>query len=362
MMGFFKNFWMQQDTLERKLFWSILVVVTLAATTSAVFTIYEGLSWAASLCSAGCSLVCLIVALVAIKTSQFSQCYLVMCCVLNWFLLPLLFLFCGGITSGMPLYCITGNMLYSFSDRRKIKFAAFIISLLIQLTLYVICWLDPSMLPVTLERNESYLDFIVTMVVTSLTLFFVAAFAMREYGQERTQKQELLSKLDYLSNRDPLTEMYNLRYMIGLLENVAWRRRNDFYLLMVNIDNFKRVNDYYGLMVGDQVLNSVAKILKDSEDSLANECVARYGGATFVYVLNAGSEVEAYSKAESIRKAAAQLTWESNPQIHVTISGGLVALSNRSFGDYKQALSKVDELVQTAKNQGKNQICNMVEN
>ena len=103
MVRFLKNFWGAQDTLERKMFWSILVVVTVVATCSAIFTIYEGLNFSASLASLGCAVLCFIIAFVAVKTSLYNQCYLVMCCALSCFLMPMLFLFCGGITSGMPL-------------------------------------------------------------------------------------------------------------------------------------------------------------------------------------------------------------------------------------------------------------------
>lgn len=358
-MQFVKKFWKRQDTLERKLFWTILVVVSAATISSAVFTVYEGLSYAASLCSIGCAIVCVLVGLIAVKTSLYSQCYLVMCCILSCFLLPLLFLFCGGITSGMPLYFISSVVLLAYSDRKVGKSIAFAFSLVIQVSVLVASWNDPSLVIVTLDRDSSYLDFAASSVVNSLTLFLVAAFAMGSYSRERTKKEALLAKLDYLSMRDPLTEIYNRRYLMNYLENVVWHRRNDFCLLMFDIDDFKRVNDYCGHMFGDQVVTSVAKLLKGFCDSSTEGCVARYGGETFVYIYRAGSEVDAVAKSETVRKGIAQLRWEKFPQVHVTVSGGLVNLGSHVLKDVGQALAMADGLVKQAKSKGKNQVCEM---
>jgi hypothetical protein len=139
-----KHFWGVQDTLERKMFWSILVVVTIVATCSAVFTVYEGINASASLASLGCAVLCFIVAFVAVKTELYNQCYLVMCCALSCFLMPMLFLFCGGITSGMPLYCITSLSLIAFATRGAAKRISFFISLLVQAVTIYISWKNPS--------------------------------------------------------------------------------------------------------------------------------------------------------------------------------------------------------------------------
>lgn len=144
-MRIIKNFWKQQNTLERKLFWSILVVVTLASTGSAIFTVAEGMSAIAAACGFGCVLVCLMVAAVAVKTSLYNQCYLVMCCLLTCFLMPLLFLFCGGITSGMPLYYVTAIALIAYAARGTAKIVAFSVSVLVNAIVFLASWVYPNL-------------------------------------------------------------------------------------------------------------------------------------------------------------------------------------------------------------------------
>lgn len=361
-MNRLKEFWNKQDTLERRLFWSTLTVIAIVAVLSAVFTVYENMNSAASIGSIGCALVCLGVAVFALKTSWYSQCYLVMCCVLSGLMLPIMFLFCGGFTGGIPLYFVASLFLIAFSERSGAQVWAFVISLFLQLCTIGLSWIHPDWVLSQLGRDDSYVDMVVSLIFTGLAVYATASLTVRAYTSERTKNAKLLARMDYLSTRDSLTEVYNRRHMSSVLANVVWHRRNDFYLLMLNIDNLKRVNETFGHAFGDQVIMSVAHLLDSSADTSSNECVGRYDGDTFVYVIGASSEVDAYAKADRIRKSIVQMRWEDNPHVQVTVSGGFAACGNRSFRDYHQMLAVVEEQMRSAKSQGKNQIRNMVEN
>ncbi len=357
-----KSFWKKQDTLERKMFWSFLLVVTVTAASSAAFTVFEGLGIEASICSIGTALICAIVAIIAVKTSLYNQCYLVMCCILSCFLTPILFLFCGGITCGMTLYCLASIILISFASRGRLKTLAFIISMIVQIATIAATWIYPDMVIVTLDRDASYIDFLSSHIMVGLAIFSIGSLSVRAYSQEREKTAKLLAKLDFLSMHDSLTELYNRRYLLNYLENFVWMRRGAFYLAMLDIDNFKQINLNYGHHFGDEVICTVGKALQKYEDEIAGECTARYGCEKFIYVISAGSEVEAFAKVENFRKAVRQITFEKHPQVSLTISGGFVPCNSRFFNDVKQMLAKVDELLAHAKQQGKNQIRNMADN
>jgi len=344
------------------MFWSILVVVTLVATCSAIFTIYEGINVSASLASLGCTLLCFIVAFVAVKTALYNQCYLVMCCALTCFLMPLLFLFCGGITSGMPLYCITSIALIAFAVRGRAKNIAFIVSLAVQAATIYLSWKNPDIVYVTLDRDGAYLDILVTHILTGITLFAVGSFSLMSYVQEREKSEKLVAQLDYLSVRDSLTGLYNRRYLLKFLDETVWKHRNEYFIAMFDLDNFKQINSKYGHGFGDTVICTVGKLIQKYEDETSGEIVTRFGCEKFIYLINAGSEVEAYAKVESIRKAVRQITFDEHQELQVTISGGLLPCNAKTVVDTKQLLFRVDELVVSAKKQGKNQIRNMVEN
>ena len=356
-----KIFLKRQDSLERRMFWSFLVVVTGAAAFSAAFTVFEGLSIAASLCSIGTAVICIIIAFVAVKTSLYNQCYLIMCCTLSCFLLPVLFLFCGGITSGMPLYCTASIILISFASRGKPKIAAFIVSICIQIAVIVASWIYPELVVVQLDRTTSYIDIMSSYVLISAALFSIGSLALWSYSIEREKNATLITKLDYLSTRDSLTGLYNRRYTLSYLENAVWHHRSHYFVAMLDLDDFKKLNRDYGHEFGDEIINTVGSLLQRSEEELTGECVARYGFEKFLYIINAASEVEAYAKVELIRKTVRKLKFPQYPQLALSISGGIVPCDSRAIANVKQLLAKVDELVDLAKEQGKDQIRSLAE-
>lgn len=360
-MGVIKNFIERQDTLERKLFWIILLVVTFAATSSAIFTIAEGLNIAASICSIACIFVCIVIAGVAIKTSLYSQCYIILCCVLSMFLMPLLFMFCGGITSGMPMYFITTLTLLSFAEKGRLRTFSFIVSMLVQLTTFVLTWFNPEYVAITLNREDSYLDFIVTFLVTSVTLFIIETFCMQSFRNERHKREEMMHRLEYISKRDALTDLYNRRYLIQYLENLSVQLQDKFYILVINIDDFRDINETWGFKFGDQVISSISQIILQNQNEAIGECAARYGGEKFVYIIREESNTAAFFKADRIRECVSMLHWIDKPSVHVTISGGFVSCRNKGYYDETIILEKLENLLNVVKSMGRDQIRDLSE-
>lgn len=110
------------------------------------------------------------------------------------------------------------------------------------------------------------------------------------------------------SERDPLTDLYNRRHLeISLQRELARAARHEFpvSLIMLDVDHFKAFNDTNGHDAGDEVLRNVAHVLK--RHTRAEDVACRYGGEEFLIVLPACPVDDAYSKAEAIREAIAQL-------------------------------------------------------
>jgi len=110
------------------------------------------------------------------------------------------------------------------------------------------------------------------------------------------------------SERDPLTDLYNRRHLeISLQRELARAQRHGFpvSLIMLDVDHFKAFNDTNGHDAGDEVLRNVAHVLK--RHTRVEDVACRYGGEEFLIVLPACSMEDAYSKAEAIREAIAQL-------------------------------------------------------
>ncbi len=110
------------------------------------------------------------------------------------------------------------------------------------------------------------------------------------------------------SERDPLTDLYNRRHLeISLQRELARAQRHGFpvSLIMLDVDHFKAFNDANGHDAGDEVLRSVAHVLK--RHTRAEDVACRYGGEEFLVVLPDCAVDDAYAKGEAIREAIAQL-------------------------------------------------------
>lgn len=169
-------------------------------------------------------------------------------------------------------------------------------------------------------------------------------------------KQDLLVKnivMDRVSKMDALTDMYNHKTFHEYLERlIEQNEQNDLplQLALLDIDNFKKINDTYGHWVGDVILMRVSKIIK--ETVTPNDFVARYGGEEFAVIFTEKTAEEASQFAEIIRyKLASTLHPELDAQ-PATIS---IGLQNYIKGKGKEALFKgADAALYTAKRTGKN--------
>ena len=169
---------------------------------------------------------------------------------------------------------------------------------------------------------------------------------------------KLRERLQEMSVRDPLTGLYNRRYMQETLEREIKRAQRDskpISLLMLDVDHFKVVNDTHGHDAGDLVLKSLARFLAGN---LRGEDVAcRYGGEEFILIMPGLSLADSGIKAEHIRRGV-----ESSLQVpyldqtlSVTVSIGVASFPEHGT-QVDQLISMVDDALYAAKNSGRNRI------
>ncbi len=155
-----------------------------------------------------------------------------------------------------------------------------------------------------------------------------------------------------LSMVDSLTELYNHRYFRELFAREiaqAGRYSYEVALLMIDIDNFKKYNDTYGHLAGDQALKLIARTLRRS--TRASDIVARYGGEEFVIVMPHTSKQNAAIAAERLRG----LIEKAQPEPWLTLSIG-VASYPLDGKDDEQIISCADQALYEAK-ATKNRVC-----
>lgn len=179
---------------------------------------------------------------------------------------------------------------------------------------------------------------------------------------KRNLKNSQLEKtIDYykkLAIFDDLTQIYNRRYLEHILEKEiarSVRTQRPLVLLMIDIDNFKNVNDTYGHTAGDIVLQKFAYTLKMSLRSIDTIC--RYGGEEFVIILPDTSPESALFVAERLRRIVEQTTIkiDQTQQEKVTISIG-AAHFTQDVGNKENFVHYADKALYQAKQSGKNKV------
>ncbi len=173
---------------------------------------------------------------------------------------------------------------------------------------------------------------------------------VEEVSRELEERNNLLKKM---SHTDSMTSLYNYRFFLEALEHEVQRtlrHKNNLSVAILDLDNFKDVNDQYGHQTGDQVLKIIADKIKRS--CRETDIVCRYGGDEFVVIFTETGINEAREVVERIRKNIYSLAFP-DLDVSISVSCGLAELDIFSP---KHLMKQADELLYQAKKNGKNSI------
>ncbi|MFL5578259.1 MAG: diguanylate cyclase [Gemmatimonadaceae bacterium] len=167
------------------------------------------------------------------------------------------------------------------------------------------------------------------------------------------------ARLEALAHTDPLTQTLNRRAMtLRLGAELERARRYDSVvtLLLLDLDHFKKINDGYGHLVGDEVLREVAVLLANAVRSV--DVVARYGGEEFVVVLPETGEEGAVSFAERIRERIASQPFggAEGARLSMTASIGVATYPAPGVEGVEDLFSRADAALYRAKAEGRNRV------
>ena len=192
-------------------------------------------------------------------------------------------------------------------------------------------------------QGKSYSESLLANVVTS---FSQAIRNALEHGRMKD-----------LAMRDSLTQLYNRRiFDETLAQKIKCPDLHPVSLLIIDLDNFKQVNDTFGHQAGDQVLKTFAKILKES--CRGHDLVARFGGEEFAIILSQTKAATAHVVAQRIRNRLekAVFTFDGR-QLRMTASIGLANCNGGSSIFTLNLVKQADRALYQAKRTGKNKVC-----
>ena len=165
--------------------------------------------------------------------------------------------------------------------------------------------------------------------------------------------KERTIELEHMATTDMLTNLINRRELLRLFEHemsVHKRYKNNLSIAILDIDHFKKVNDTYGHLEGDNVLIGVTQTLKAC--ARESDTVGRYGGEEFLIIMPQTSTKDAHHIIERCRAGVENLSI-GEFEIKVTISGGIAAVENDSV---ESTIAVADDNLYKAKFSGRNRI------
>lgn len=195
-------------------------------------------------------------------------------------------------------------------------------------------------------RHTLYLNLLVCLIISSVVLFLVY-LSMRRYQRH----------IAALATTDTLTELPNRRGF-NLLANQAiveaQREQSPLSALLIDLDNFKDLNDSHGHLAGDEVLRGFARNLQ--QDLRQSDIICRWGGEEFILLLKDTDSTTARHLAEKIRHQTEASRFPFNgAELQINTSIGLTELHADDTLD--RLIARADRALYRAKKSGRNRVC-----
>jgi diguanylate cyclase (GGDEF)-like protein len=201
--------------------------------------------------------------------------------------------------------------------------------------------------------------YLVYKAITEMGLEKPHLLLFRNLKESETALRDALEEVQRLAITDSLTGLHNRRHLLELARHELQRARRyrlPMSVFMLDIDEFKRVNDTYGHAIGDQVLQGVAECCR--QELRGVDVLGRYGGDEFAAVLPETGLPAAYQVAERLRKSIAQRALDTKAgQVTVTVSLGVAVLDDEHLAP-ETLLDHADQALYVAKQSGRNRVCN----
>lgn len=252
----------------------------------------------------------------------------------------------GGTRSGIFFYyfVISGAIVIVLRNFKRI--VVFFLNLVAFISLIAIEYKFPQYIIDSKSRHGTYSDLALDSIIVMILLTVMYFSIVRHYDAEHKRVQELLEM-------DELSGCYNRRYLVKRLEQLieGYQTQGDiFSVMLIDLDDFKEVNDSYGHSVGDIVISEMGDFLKSN---LSDEhCAARYGGDEFIVLMPGVSLPAAASLADELREKCRDRQWGDN-QLGVTLSIGVIEYQGRGKDSIIQ---EVDNRMYGAKVAGKDRV------
>ena len=392
-MGYEKNI-----NLRHRIFNAVFIVGICMSFSCSIMNYFLGLGWVAVLTSFACGVITIGLYIVFRIRKNYELISMIVVIMLSFVFFPTMWIVTGGTYTNIPFYIITNaGIIALLLIGLKRKIILFLFALVVgglmafeyhrpdiivgydsNLIRYLIRYIDLSFgLFVCLFSIAVLIAVLIDSYMDALKQSEQYLATLEEKNKEIEAKNKMLEernaecmkakeeaeklnkllyeekeKLQLLSITDDLTEAFDKRFITSCLKEeieASLQEQKDLTIAMIDIDNFKIINDTYGHLYGDYVLKKIVSTIKSNLRQ--DDVVGRFGGDEFLIILRDTSREEGYAVMERIRQKIREIEWDRD--LEVTISGGVLELKGDELTDL---LRKADKLLYQAKYKGKDMI------
>ncbi|MBB6217527.1 diguanylate cyclase (GGDEF)-like protein [Anaerosolibacter carboniphilus] len=344
-------------SLEEKLFVYMLVFFILLSVVSIIGNITVGFDFAVNYKWIALIVLSCIAFKDVIKKRHIFVFQTIITCIIIFVLFPNGWITSGGNSSITMSYAFLICICVCFIFQGKTRVFFLISEVLVVLSLIVLEMRYPNLIiNISLEQQDLLIQMPLTLLAAAyIIIVFSKAYheereLLRQYSEKLEESNQLLMKI---SRTDELTGTYNRRYLFERLNEIKTQikeKNQPVIIIMIDIDNFKTINDQYGHVVGDEVLKRVSNGLISAIENKG--FVGRYGGDEFIIVLEDTTVKEGAELTSKIKGSLTKLY--DHDEIRITVSGGMAQLAIED--DIDDVLSNVDKLLYRVKHGSKDNI------
>lgn len=207
-----------------------------------------------------------------------------------------------------------------------------------------------------IEGPDHHEDWVVSLICLSASIFVLCVCTISHSTAKEVSR---VAELELAVLMDPLTELYNRRHILSVLEQECSRSRllrTPLSVLLLDIDSFKKINDTYGHQAGDVVLKEFSRLLTSIQHDAC--FIGRYGGEEFLILLPDTTQFKAAQTGERLRYIIEATTIMIGNQCEIPVTTSIGVATSSSFSETPpELIARADKALYAAKTSGRNNVC-----
>lgn len=333
--------------MQTSLFYIMAVAASVANAFGCILNAFlHGLALPTQICVV-CGIIIFMITLIGVFSKNKKWAIAGILVTVIWVEFPLLYSVYNNVILVYFILSIMGIVVF-FPRRFSVMFI--IATIAWDILLMVFAYYYPKTFQPKNEKNM-FIFSICSYLIVAIAVCCILYSVIRLYEQQRKELQEANRQLYFIATHDCLTKLYNREYLMNNIEKRMQRDGTSFIAVILDIDNFKSLNDNYGHSFGDHVLVSFAQIMEKEVEGKG--FAARYGGEEFMIVFDYNNQEEALRVLNNISKQLEKY-FQEEKGISVTFSGGLERYSIEKKID--ELIKNADHKLYEAKRNGKKQV------